>query len=110
MALGDHNRIITIEQKTKTTGSYGGPDYEWSTLTQAWANVIPFRQKEIVAGNAVGNASTIKFNILWISGVTDQITTAMRVNYNGTLYSITGVVDVYDNHQEIEITATAWTN
>ena len=109
MRTGSRNRIISIESKTPVTDSgYGGPVETWSEIASVWANVIPVNSKERVDSGAVASDVEVKFNIIWMLGVTDTVDASMRVVYNGNTYRIVSVIDVYDEHKEIDILAKSW--
>lgn len=101
MQAGKRNHIVTIQAKTPATGEYGGTTYTWATFATVWAAIMPLRGRDLVAAQAAQNETTVRFNIRWISGLTES----MRIVYNGKNYDITALIDIDEKHVEYDIMA-----
>ena len=98
---GKYDKLITLQAKTTTTDSYGGPVEAWTGTTQAWAKVVPIKGREMIAAQAAQSETTVRFYTRYRSG----LSTAMRIVYGGNNYDITGIVDIEEQRVEMEISA-----
>ena len=103
MNPGKRNHIIIIQAKTPATATdaYGGTTYTWATFATVWAAIMPLRGRDLVAAQAAQNETTVRFNIRWITGLTES----MRIIYNGKNYDITALIDIDEKHVEYDIMA-----
>jgi len=80
---------ITIEEKSVTRDSYGGEVVTWTEFAQVWASVSSVTGREFFGSAQVNATVTTKFGIRYLA----DITTAMRISYDGELYNIVAVLD-----------------
>ena len=99
MSAGKYKQVVTLQNKTESTDSYGGTVYTWSDFATVRAKVRPLRGREMVAAQAAQSETTVMFYIRYIPGADSS----MRIVYAGKNYDITGTVDIDERHREIEI-------
>ena len=102
MQIGRLDRLIVIEVDTPTRSASGEEKENWTTLATVWADVRPLRGREFFDAAAVQSEIDTKFRIRWRS----DLTTAMRINYDGQLYDIHSIAEL-GRHSATEIMASA---
>lgn len=107
MRAGKRRHLITIQQKTAATDpQYGGVVFIWAGFAKAWSAIRMSRGRELIAAQAAKSEMIGTFNVRWISGVTQD----MRIVYNGQYYDITAVVDINEQHREMDIMVSSGLN
>jgi len=101
MRAGDLDRMIVIESVGATQSSSGDPTESWSTFATVWAKVIPVNTAEGFSAQQFNAKADVIFRIRHI----DNLTPAMRINYNSHYYDITGITEMR-RRESIEIAAT----
>ena len=90
MRAGELDRRVTIEYKTEAPDTSGQPIETWKTLFETWATVRPLRGDErYMSEQTVASADT-QFRIRFRA----DITPLNRINYDGRIYDITGVIEL----------------
>ena len=89
---------ITIQQQTATQ-LYGEPTLSWSTFAICKASIEPISGREYFAAKQIISEQLFRFTIRYISGITAK----MRISYNSTHYDIQDVIDIGNNHKEIQM-------
>ena len=102
MQIGRLDRRIVIEVNTPTRSPSGEKVDSWATLATVWAEVRPLRGKEFFDAAAVQSEIDTKFRIRFRS----DLTTKMRINYDGNLYDIHSIAEL-GRHAATEIMASA---
>jgi SPP1 family predicted phage head-tail adaptor len=92
MRAGELRSRITIQQKNVTQNSLGEEVITWETLATVWAKVIAMSGAEAM-GQGLASATTI-YQVT-IRG-RDDVTSAMRVLYEGLTLEILAVLDSTD--------------
>jgi SPP1 family predicted phage head-tail adaptor len=82
--IGNMDRRITIERQTETVKPSGSVAKVWQALTTVWAEVIQQSASEFFTGYGEAETGTVIFRVRFRPG----ITTADRVNYDGTAYGL----------------------
>lgn len=99
------NQRITIQEPSETEDGYGGTTVSWSDVATVWAEVKPF--------NTISQ-STERFNdsqLLTIQSYRitirykSNINTQMRVQFDGRVMNIRGVVNVDSKDHILELIA-----
>jgi SPP1 family predicted phage head-tail adaptor len=99
MNSGRMRHRITIQQSTQTQDSYGEPIDSWAEYATVWASVEPVQGRELWAQQQVQSEITIRIRIRYLSGVTS----AMRVLFGSRVLSIEHVIDVKEQHKEMQL-------
>ncbi len=102
MQIGRLDRRIVIEVNTPTRSTSGEEVDSWATFATVWAAVVPIRGKEFFDAAAVQSEIDTKFRIRW----RDDLTTKMRISYDGNIYDIHSIVEI-GRHAATEIMASA---
>lgn len=93
MQAGKLRQRITIEQATETRDAFGATLQSWGTLATVWAEVLPKvggTGEEFVTDAASERTSQgYTINLRYRS----DVTTKMRVNWQGKLLDIESVAD-----------------
>jgi len=97
---GKLNKRIAIEQSTTTTLPNGEPSEPvWTLFWPCWGGCRPASAKEMTRGEELGHVVTVTWTMRYKSG----ITSAMRVNLNGRIFQIHGIIDPEDAHVELRL-------
>lgn len=91
-SIGELNRRITIEKKTRAADGGGGSNSTWSTFATVWARVKPMGGREIISADGKSHRLTHKVTVRFRT----DITTDMRVKYNGAVMDILSSQDEDD--------------
>lgn len=101
MQAGTLDRIITIEQETRTQDSTSGELVRsYSTLLRLAAAIAPLRMKEVIlnndgdTGNKVIGVERYNFTTRWFSGLNERC----RIIYEGRIFNIKGYQEVGRRH------------
>ena len=82
--IGRMDRRITIERQVETVKPSGDVVRTWTTTALVWAEVIQQTATEFFTGYGEAETGSVIFRIRYLPG----ITTADRVTYNGSAYSL----------------------
>lgn len=82
--IGNMDRRITIERETETLKPSGDATKVWAPVATVWAEVLQQTASEFFTGYGEAETGTVIFRVRFRPG----ITTADRVNYDGTAYGI----------------------
>lgn len=100
MDIGRMNRRITIQyQNGWDVDDEGNAIPKWDDFATVWANIRPLRGREYFEAAAVNAETTVKMLIRYRPGITPD----MRVVYNGRIYNIQAVIDVYEGRRQLEL-------
>ena len=90
LKAGMLNRRVTVEEPVAGGDSYGQPSTSWAAFDTVWAYVVPQSGRSIAEQLIAGREASGQVQVVRIRYRLD-ITTAMRLSYNGRLYNITSV-------------------
>lgn len=100
MDIGRMNRRITLQyQNGWDMDDEGNAVPKWDDFATVWANIRPLRGREYFEAAAVNAETTVKMLIRYRPGITPD----MQVVYNGKIYNIQAVIDVYEGRQRLEL-------
>jgi SPP1 family predicted phage head-tail adaptor len=103
MRAGDLNRRITIEQRAHTSSrTTKNSPLAWSPVATVWAAVNYRSGEERNAARQGGEVAVARteFTIRAMSG----LDTTMRVRYDGKLFNMRFINDVFDAHRSMILT------
>jgi len=94
LTIGGLRHRITIEQKARgaSDGAGGNVSETWSTFKKVWARVEPMSAREIAVADQIVHRVLTKITIRRRT----DITTAMRIVYQGRNLAIIGLRDMDD--------------
>lgn len=84
------DRRITIERESETVKPSGGVVKSWTSVATVWAEVLQQSASEFFTGYGEAETGTVIFRVRYRPG----ITTADRVNCNGTSYGLTEIKEL----------------
>jgi len=88
---------IDIEQLTITQDSSGDAVRSWSALhSSVPASIEPLSARDFIAASAVQSQIVARITIRYRSG----LNASMRLNHNGTIYNISGILPDKDSGLE----------
>lgn len=100
MHVGRMNRRITIQYADGwDVDDEGNAVPKWENFATVWANIRPLRGREYFEAAAANAETTVKMIIRYRDGVTPN----MQVIYNGEIYRIQAVIDVYEGRKQLEL-------
>lgn len=94
LKLGDLRNRIDIQQKTRgaSDGAGGNTTETWATFKKVWARVEPMSAREIAVADQIVHRVLTKITIRRRT----DITTAMRITYQGRTFGILGLREMDD--------------
>lgn len=69
-AVGDLRQLVTIQTPVRTPNELGEQEITWSTLTQAWAQVLPLSGSEQMYAKQAQSHVTHKVRMRYFAGLT----------------------------------------
>jgi len=100
---GDLNQRIIIQQATIARDTYGAEIQTWVTYAAVWASKQHKSSREFYSAQKTNAEITELFIIRY----RNNITTKMRISYNGRYYDILGADDPDGGREEIWLIAKA---
>ncbi len=88
---------VTIQRKTATVDTHGGPIETWETVCSISASIEPLQGREFIAAQAVNAEITGKIRIRYRS----DITASMRVLFGAKIYNILSVINPAELNREL---------
>lgn len=102
MKSGKLKYTITLQELTVKKDNEGIEKETWidiSGMSNVRSAIDPLRGKEYFQAAAVGAENTIRFTIRYREGVT----TKMRIKYGSHIFNIRSVIDVNEQHIELQL-------
>lgn len=103
MNAGQLDQRVTVERLEEGQDELGQPFSTWTTLYTVWAAVEPLSGREYIAAMSAQSEVTTRISLRYRPG----ITSADRVNHEGTLYNITSVIDYKSRNRELVLMCKA---
>ena len=89
MRAGRLDKRVSLERIDPGEDDHGEPLETWSTLAVRWASIEPLNGREYLAKSVENSEVTTRIRLRYDS-VSSTLTSADRINHNGTIYSIDG--------------------
>lgn len=102
MNAGKLDRRITILRCVESKGSSGEILRDWTELASAWARRVPQGAAEKLLGRELVSESSVLWSIRW----RDDVTSEMRIKFDGRQHQILGVYEGQERHAELLILTT----
>ena len=97
IAAGKLRHRVDIEQLTITQDSSGDAVRSWSALhSSVPASIEPLSARDFIAASSVQSQIVARITIRYRSG----LNASMRLNHNGTIYNISGILQDKDSGLE----------
>ena len=93
------NRRIQLQKEILTPDGAGGYSSSWQAVATVWAAKHHVRGKERLRHQQVLSQDVVEFTIRY----RDDVTTSMRILYDGSFYNLLAINDVCDAHQTLEL-------
>lgn len=91
MRSGTKNVFVIIERQAETKdAATNAPIFTWSTYKTAWASTQSRRGREVAMGDQIKAQSYVRFDFDYLDVV--GVTELDRLNVDGALYMITGLL------------------
>lgn len=90
---------ITIQRPVDVSDSVGGYNRSWVMHARVWAEVLPQTASERVLDSQLTAVSRTRFTIRY----RDDLTSDMRISYDGESYTIRSITDLYARGVALEI-------
>jgi SPP1 family predicted phage head-tail adaptor len=97
MRAGALRHRITIESRTETQNATGEPIYTWATYAAVFAEIKTQTGNEGMAGDQVATEEIVLVKMRYYP----NITTAMRVNYEGRYFDINYIDNVIEHDRTL---------
>lgn len=106
MRAGDLRKRVLLQKRDVTLDSAGQQATTWTTLATIWASIEALSVRELFAAQSVqsevSHLVTVRYRPEFLSPAADA---AYRINYNGRMFNIQGVMNVDERNRTIEIMA-----
>ncbi len=99
--IGEMRKRITIQQPSTAATPSGETSGNPATICRAWARILPLTGTETWVDEALQEISSHRLNMRYQPG----ITAAMFATFQGRQFNFTGVIDLEEWHEELEIYA-----
>jgi SPP1 family predicted phage head-tail adaptor len=96
---------IAFQATTQTSDGAGGFTEQWATVATVWASIEPARSFEKFVAMQTETHVTHKIMCRY----NPLITTAKRALFEGRIFDVTGVINVNEDKQYMQIMATEGT-
>lgn len=101
MRIGDLRHRITLQKYNETTDDEGFSTQEWQDIATVWASVENLFGREYWQAAAIQAENTVKFIIRYRK----DVTTDMRIQFQGQQYEIISIDNIKYKNEYIEIKA-----
>lgn len=101
MGIGELKHRITFLKPDSTVNENGFETEDYKEFKTVWASVSNLSGREYFAAAAVQREKTVKFKIRAVSGIDET----MKIGFQGKLYDITSIDNVFYKNKYIEIKA-----
>lgn len=102
MSAGELNKLLTIQQSTEVTNTYGEITSTWSTLVQLWGSISPAASGEKFDGKSIDTVATHRIKTRYYEGITAK----MRVVWNSRTFDINSVVIENERNRYLNLVCT----
>lgn len=102
MRLGNYNTLISLRQPAQTRNEMGEQVTTYTEVVRPYASIKPVGQVENVRNGGTVTATTCTIRIHY----RDDVQSTWRITWRGKTLQIQSVVDVENQHRELEIIAT----
>ena len=89
MKFGKADRRIMFQEQLSPTDNLGQKVETWRNRRSAWAEYTEESARETLRASKIYNDTTCTFVVRWAN----DITSALRIIYNGKTYKILGVIE-----------------
>ena len=96
------NKLVEFGSQHQGVDESGFPVDEWQPFKKSWVSVRGLRGKEFFEASAVQAQDTKIFNCTYFEGLTPD----MFIKFNGKLYNIKSINNLYERNTEYEIYAS----
>lgn len=103
--IGDLRRLINLQARDTMLDSYGAPSVTWYNVAQLWAAMNPLLGRELLAAQALYTEVTSEITVRYDSRffADPKAAAAMRIEYNGRLFDILGMVNVDERNHLVSL-------
>ena len=106
MRSGDLRKRVILQKRDVTLDSAGQQVTTWTTLATVWASIEALSVRDLLAAQAVQSEVSHKITVRYRSEFSTPVADATyRLNYNGRLFNIKGVMNIDERNRTIEIMA-----
>jgi len=96
---GELNRRVIIEQATRSRNTFNEEVLVWTAWATVWAALEPATGRTYYAAKQYDAKVDGRVRIRYIEGLRSD----MRLNYNGRILSIVGIIHPKEDRKEIQI-------
>ncbi|EZP75007.1 phage head-tail adaptor [Parageobacillus genomosp. 1] len=97
--ISDFRHRLHFQEKKTVKDDEGNSVTQWNTVFTVWGSVEGLRGREYLAAGALSSEATYRIRIRYRKGVRPS----MRILYEERVFEIESVIDINEEHKEIEI-------
>ncbi len=101
MKIGDLNKRIILQYKTKVPDGMGGSNDTWVTAATIWAALWPISAADITAANSTTMVISHRIRIRYRS----VLKSSWRIKYGNRYFAIVSIINVGEKNQILDIMA-----
>lgn len=101
-----YNKKIQIQHCTETKDEIGNTVQEWTLFHEVWAETKTVGGKEYYAAAQVNSQNDVIFKMRYSRVLSVQLSSEIRIVYNGKIYNVKSIEDTNEQHRETVIHAT----
>ena len=99
LRAGTLRRQITLQRRTSTNDTFGQQSTAWTTLRTSYAEIEPLTGRELETAQAINAEVTHRITLRYRS----DITTALRITYQGRIFNVLSVLDIDTAHTALQL-------
>ncbi|MFC5524020.1 phage head closure protein [Polaromonas jejuensis] len=111
MQAGPLRKRVVFQCRDTAVDSYGQQVTTWTDAFTAWAAIEALSAREVLAAQAVQSEASHRITVRYRGEFTNPVAVAaMRINYNGRLFNISGATNTDERNRTVEIMASEGMN
>ena len=99
MRSGELRHRIELLASTSTPDGMGGSTSGWSIFATVWSKIVPLRGRAFMEAKAAQSEVSHRIEMRFMDG----ITAAMKVRYEGRIFSIDAVLNIGERNRELHL-------
>lgn len=107
LRAGQLNRVVSIQQRTRTQDTFGGMPETWTEIAQVYAYVEALSGYEKMAGEAVASGVSHRITVRYDPMFDDpKVVATYRIVYNSRIFDVQACMNIDEGNHIIELLAS----
>lgn len=108
---GDLNRLVTVQQRSTTTDSFGGQVNTWSDVKSVYAKITALGGRELLAAQSystdVSHQILVRYDAIFAD---PRVVAAYRISYASRLFNIFAALNENEENRVVTLIAAEGLN